>query len=337
MSDRCPLDCLYFQINVVSLRNKSFCVRTNTNIVINQESKLLAAYHFKNYEMLLTFRRATECSFALVGLCSIVSLVYQYREAFQPISVFNETKLKRRRPSDNLAGGVKYNWDFTGPFEMQFPQFAPRLNATEYTWYMELISLFKHQCERYNITFYIDFGSLLGTYRHRGFIPYDNDFDVRVNYSQISSLEKALGTLPHHTLANWTIYGLLKFHHNENSIMTELGFRWPYIDIFFYTQNHWELSVILPSGKNAVPIMYVSNVFPLCNENFEGLVMPVPRNMRTVLKTEFGDLDLCRCHSLDHKTGLRNKVVTIHCNKLFNIYPFVNRSTIQEPDRNPPF
>ena len=54
---------------------------------------------------------------------------------------------------------------------MEYPQFAPRLNATEYTWYMELISLFKRLCEMYNITFYIDFGSLLSVYRHRGFIP----------------------------------------------------------------------------------------------------------------------------------------------------------------------
>ena len=276
--------------------------------------------------MLLKFRKLTKCSLALVGLCSIVSLVYQFHEAFNIITPFSNDVTMSGRASDNLAGRVKYNWDFTGPFNMEYPQFAPRLNATEYTWYMELISLFKRRCEMYNITFYIDYGSLLGVYRHRGFIPYDNDFDVSVNYSQINILEKALGTLPHHTLADWAKYGLLKFHHNENSITTQLGYRWPYIDIYFYTQSRFGMSLISPSGKKGVPVMPLSNVFPLYNETFEGLMMPVPRNMRAVLKTEYGDLNLCRCHSLDHKTGLRNEIVTIHCNKLFNIYPFVNRS-----------
>ena len=181
----------------------------------------------------------------------------------------------------------------------------------------------------YNISFWLDFGSLLGAYRYHGFIPYDDDCVVRVNYSQRYVLTKALQSLPHHTLLK-TDNDFWKLYHNEDSVMTRYKWRWPYIDVFFFSQNKWRLLAVSPSGQNVKHIMPLYDIFPLDYELFEGLLMPVPRNMRSYLKKKFGSLDLCRSPSYVHKTESHCSSVGLNCTKLFNIYPFVHRFTVDD-------
>ena len=41
-----------------------------------------------------------------------------------------------------------------------------------------LLAIFEKICEKHNLKYWLSFGSLLGAYRHQGFIPWDDDLDV---------------------------------------------------------------------------------------------------------------------------------------------------------------
>lgn len=44
----------------------------------------------------------------------------------------------------------------------------------------DLMLFFHNFCEEYNLRYYVAYGSLIGAIRHKGFIPWDDDFDIQM-------------------------------------------------------------------------------------------------------------------------------------------------------------
>lgn len=62
-----------------------------------------------------------------------------------------------------------------------------KLHDTE----LEILDEFVRICDKYNLTYFLVGGTLLGTVRHKGFIPWDDDLDVgmpRKDYNQFIKL-----------------------------------------------------------------------------------------------------------------------------------------------------
>ena len=58
---------------------------------------------------------------------------------------------------------------------------------------LELLRIFDKLCKKHNLTYFLDAGNLLGAYRHKGFIPWDDDMDVampREDYDKVVPLLK---------------------------------------------------------------------------------------------------------------------------------------------------
>ena len=47
---------------------------------------------------------------------------------------------------------------------------------------MEMLIEFQCFCDEHNIKFFLVGGSALGAFRHQGFIPWDDDIDVYLNW-----------------------------------------------------------------------------------------------------------------------------------------------------------
>lgn len=57
---------------------------------------------------------------------------------------------------------------------------------------LDLLYKFDEVCRKYNLTYYLAFGSLLGAVRHHGFIPWDDDIDImmpRDDYEKLRTLK----------------------------------------------------------------------------------------------------------------------------------------------------
>lgn len=42
----------------------------------------------------------------------------------------------------------------------------------------DILIFFQDMCDQYDLSYFVAFGTLLGTIRHGGFIPWDDDIDV---------------------------------------------------------------------------------------------------------------------------------------------------------------
>ena len=57
-----------------------------------------------------------------------------------------------------------------------------------------ILKAFKKLCEKHNLTYWLEGGTLLGAVRHEGFIPWDDDIDVNMPEDDLLKLKEVLKT-----------------------------------------------------------------------------------------------------------------------------------------------
>lgn len=111
---------------------------------------------------------------------------------------------------------------------------------------LDLLYLLENICEKYNIKFWADGGTMLGAVRHNGFIPWDDDIDIimtRENYQKFCDVAENEIIYPYFFQTEYTDPGSLRGHAQlRNSrttgiLYSELPFKYSFnqgifIDIF---------------------------------------------------------------------------------------------------------
>ncbi|CAL1536064.1 unnamed protein product, partial [Lymnaea stagnalis] len=183
---------------------------------------------------------------------------------------------------------------------------------------------FVRACNKHNVLYFLYGGTLLGSVRHHDIIPWDDDIDVILNELDKPKLLQALNESVGDFRAYLNHYGVVKFYWLKGKPIRDLPYLWPFIDIFFYTENTTHIYDALIEFSE---FSYrKTSVFPLCHRPFAGSLLPVPRfSLSTVLKT----YSLSQCASLSYRHKFESSISHVHkvpCDQLHQVYPFTRRT-----------
>ena len=197
-----------------------------------------------------------------------------------------------------------------------------------------ILQKFTQILEISNLTYIMYGGTLLGSCRHHGRIPWDDDVDLLLNGSQkeqVRSVFQSHSSEFHlnmeHDLLD--IYGRVtqwKFYSNQGKTIPGHSFKWPFIDIFFFGENATHLWDENPFYRDVNTHMK-SRVFPLVRRPFDGLYLPSPCDAVSIVSNQYG-LDSCSSNAFSHAKELhipKFLQTTVNCSSLESRVPFVHR------------
>jgi len=183
-----------------------------------------------------------------------------------------------------------------------------------------------------NVTFWMDGGTLLGSYRHHNLIPWDDDVNLVLCRSKKRQARRAIKSLaPAYQLfvekdatsspePVWRI-----FARNSSAPVTRRKFRFPTIDLHFFASNSTHIW-LEPHNLWWYYGWRKSTVFPLHLRPFDKYWAPAPCNTRTYLVKEFDRqvIDQCSSPRMSHRKNIGKRRSSVPCRSLRQV-PIVKR------------
>ncbi|KAK6178978.1 hypothetical protein SNE40_011443 [Patella caerulea] len=221
--------------------------------------------------------------------------------------------------------------DNIGNFDSQkqletFLNFQPMMSLDERNILLYTLHVYLEVCKKFNLTYFVIEGTLLGTYRHMGLIPWDDDVDVIMDVTDWSKIRDVFSGMPDielmvHSHFQWKIF--------PRAVNNSKGkhFKYPFLDIFFYDKDSTHIWGLTPATKPNI-LFNKNDIFPLVQRPFENQMVYVPNKIEKVVKSIF-DVNRCVSSGYLHKRNMpcpTHLIKNVPCQYLYNLHPFVFQS-----------
>jgi GR25 family glycosyltransferase involved in LPS biosynthesis len=148
----------------------------------------------------------------------------------------------------------------------------------------DLVSYVEKFLSNLNIVFFLINSTLLGLVRHKGFIPWNDEITIAINKKYFPILINEKQTLIEN---GYDIYfdklsSSIKIFYKNKSKIKNKNWSWPYIQIFGYTENDSENTLIINQDDFKV-VFDKNDIFPLKTNLFENIPLSIPNNSDAVL------------------------------------------------------
>ena len=202
--------------------------------------------------------------------------------------------------------------------------FEVQLMGSEKDMMLATMDAFSRALTRAGISFFMYSGTLIGSWRHHGLIPWDDDVDFAVPLELKRNVSGTLSKLEPHFILNEEQKIRWKFYSCQAHKITGISWKFPFLDISFYGLNGthvWDEDV-----EHFPDFVFPRDiVFPLTFRPFEGRQLPSPYNAKAVL-TQTYNLSYCFSGVYDHHN---ERVIyttkSVNCMDLHAVVPFVHR------------
>ena len=182
----------------------------------------------------------------------------------------------------------------------------------------DLLEKFVQVATKHNITFFMGAGTIIGSFRHHGLVPWDDDIDLLIPSAQRPYIIKLLSDLgPNYKIIH-QLKDISKFFLRSSQLVPGQAWTYPYIDLYFYEERkhfiHFE-------GK-----IHKSLVFPLGGRPFWNFTLPAPKNTKGFIRRKWKTFaTVCETQPITHRDAKSVKVWTEKCHNLWDRFPFVFR------------